>query len=752
MILRSVELENFGKFRDQNFEFRRGLNLVIGPNEAGKSTLAEAIPAVLFGATNLERLKPWGSSRCVAGLVFEEQGRTIHIKRDLVSDQIEWVERDDLYHTLSQFSGKVSPRGNGADHQKYCDLLSGLLGFDDEGLFRATCFFGHTPQQWNDESLSKKLRTLVGGTTEADYAQILERLLDEHFTLTRHSPWGRDKKNDREYETVCLALTELQSQEAATPIEASASADDAEVQQQIDALRAELEEDREESRKGERYIERFRQQVKAEQASQEQPAQERQSPQEPSQDSVETTLQREPESAEDNSSEPEATDDLQTQFVALGLPKNPPPQLPELLAEAAEIRQELAVLQQPLSILSQRENSVTATPWGAAIGLTLPCVLATAGAWWQAHQAFLVSIIAGVCCCGIWGWLTSKAMTRRKVLAQCEQERTRLEKKKGAALGRQAQLSERCEQCGVASSAIDLVRLQKLVKEHRVLLDRWWNKADATETAAPVAAQEQEAPTTLDETSSNESAPVETPSAEQVAEPSPAALELMQMEARLAEFLHQLQTKEERLVELESQQTPEQGATAPVETQTEELQERKIALERRISVLREAINLLAKAVENFGAMHLKRLNKETSQLFAKMTGDRHCEVELDDNMSPRVKVDGRSWRPIDRFSRGTVDALYLSLRVALAKVRGAGRILPLILDDPFVHLDQQRLSQALNLIDLAATDNQLILLSHNQDLGKRAARERWHLVPIDSAAESSQQEGGEDHVGQLHLL
>jgi len=49
MILRSIELESFGRFRGQTVEFRRGLNLVIGPNEAGKSTIAEAVPAVLFG-------------------------------------------------------------------------------------------------------------------------------------------------------------------------------------------------------------------------------------------------------------------------------------------------------------------------------------------------------------------------------------------------------------------------------------------------------------------------------------------------------------------------------------------------------------------------------------------------------------------------------------------------------------------------------------------------------------------------------
>ena len=49
MILRSIECENFGRYQQQTFELRRGMNLIVGPNEAGKSTLVEAIPAGMCG-------------------------------------------------------------------------------------------------------------------------------------------------------------------------------------------------------------------------------------------------------------------------------------------------------------------------------------------------------------------------------------------------------------------------------------------------------------------------------------------------------------------------------------------------------------------------------------------------------------------------------------------------------------------------------------------------------------------------------
>jgi uncharacterized protein YhaN len=139
-------------------------------------------------------------------------------------------------------------------------------------------------------------------------------------------------------------------------------------------------------------------------------------------------------------------------------------------------------------------------------------------------------------------------------------------------------------------------------------------------------------------------------------------------------------------------------------------------------------------------------------MFAKITNGRYPDLRLNEDMHPSVRIDSRRWMSVENFSRGTVDAIYLSLRVALAKVRDDGRSLPLMLDDPFVHLDQKRLAKTLNLVDLASSDGQLILFSHNLDLGKRAARERWHVVPLDDDSVAASPEEGGDHAGQLHLL
>lgn len=55
MIIRKVQLEPFGKFPLLECEFKPGLNVVLGSNEAGKTTLVNAIHAALFIPPNVRR-------------------------------------------------------------------------------------------------------------------------------------------------------------------------------------------------------------------------------------------------------------------------------------------------------------------------------------------------------------------------------------------------------------------------------------------------------------------------------------------------------------------------------------------------------------------------------------------------------------------------------------------------------------------------------------------------------------------------
>ncbi len=55
MIIRKVRLAPFGAVADKTYAFDAGLNILLGPNEAGKSTLINAIYAVLFIPANIRK-------------------------------------------------------------------------------------------------------------------------------------------------------------------------------------------------------------------------------------------------------------------------------------------------------------------------------------------------------------------------------------------------------------------------------------------------------------------------------------------------------------------------------------------------------------------------------------------------------------------------------------------------------------------------------------------------------------------------
>ena len=51
-IIKKIKIQNFGRFREFSTEFDKSLNLLIGDNEAGKSTILSAIDIVLGGSRN----------------------------------------------------------------------------------------------------------------------------------------------------------------------------------------------------------------------------------------------------------------------------------------------------------------------------------------------------------------------------------------------------------------------------------------------------------------------------------------------------------------------------------------------------------------------------------------------------------------------------------------------------------------------------------------------------------------------------
>lgn len=97
-------------------------------------------------------------------------------------------------------------------------------------------------------------------------------------------------------------------------------------------------------------------------------------------------------------------------------------------------------------------------------------------------------------------------------------------------------------------------------------------------------------------------------------------------------------------------------------------------------------------------------------------------AEMKTDFSTSV-VDGTGTHPTESFSRGSRDGYRLAARLAILDSLYSGESSPLLLDDPFLSYDDDRVSEALTLLEKVAKERQVIYLTCSDSRatdGKRA--------------------------------
>ncbi len=125
-----------------------------------------------------------------------------------------------------------------------------------------------------------------------------------------------------------------------------------------------------------------------------------------------------------------------------------------------------------------------------------------------------------------------------------------------------------------------------------------------------------------------------------------------------------------------------------------------------------------------------------SQLFAALTGKSFVGLPLDyrEDILTLVaaRADGQRV-PIAGLSEGTLDQLYLTLRLAaLGEFAARADPLPFICDDLLVSFDDARAGFALDVLAEAGTDLQIILFTHHRHVADQAKARRKDKVDVIS--------------------
>lgn len=200
MVVKEILLEKWGPFRDQKrLELSEDLNLVVGPNEAGKSIIVEALRFAFFDKHTtrfgrIEEFIPWGSGFSPkVSVVFETNGEQFRITKKFISSPSSILEKlvknrwesmtdgDDADRRVIELIGGRLP-GRGPSKPEHWGLTQILWARQGEIL----------PEGWlNEETKIRIQRTAGAIITPEKESKVRERVrsaFNEIFTPARRVP------------------------------------------------------------------------------------------------------------------------------------------------------------------------------------------------------------------------------------------------------------------------------------------------------------------------------------------------------------------------------------------------------------------------------------------------------------------------------------------------------------------------------------------------------------------------------------
>ncbi len=141
--------------------------------------------------------------------------------------------------------------------------------------------------------------------------------------------------------------------------------------------------------------------------------------------------------------------------------------------------------------------------------------------------------------------------------------------------------------------------------------------------------------------------------------------------------------------------------------------EQLAALQRRARVYETTLRSIEAAEQATMRTATRYLEKRMVVDLDRITGGRYRRVQVDDaTLDVALFAPERGdWVPVSQLSQGTLDLVYLAARLGLVRLVTGDRRPPLVMDDPFVTLDDVRATRAIAVLKDLARDFQVIYLT-----------------------------------------
>ena len=707
MRLERVVIEGFGPLAQYEaiFEPKR-LNLIIGPNESGKSSFAQAVVATLFGFASHEAealSRPWNGAKHAASVTFRGANERYRVSRRFDTHDVEVARLAPSGDETAEvvFRGVANPRGRSSELERYEELLRGWFGFTDPRLFRESVFVHENALE---TEVSPELRHLVSGAVEADYQQIQDALLTRLDQLTKEHPFDprARKRVNRSIESRQARLEELRSRRSRAEVTLREVVSKQKERDELDTrlldLRADLAGKEQLLADLDAWISLREEQRKF--------------------------LKRAPAVGAELVNARRARNSVEEldRRVAHNLTylANAPEEVEADLVRLAMLRSQRARHQKAAE--DERERLAGSRPVSGFVTAGITILLAAVAAGVTYGVTKQLALAAGAMALGaVMGLVVSRAFgqstERARVLSEAQ---VKLSEENIRTLSSEIDQIEIRVNPFLAGRALEVVLSD--AKQYRAVAQERREYAAVIHSLPTPERLEAEAKEIDEAVASLRS------KEKLLLQQSPFLAPLKEDPLKIAEASDRLKRETTALrTRLDAAQEAMDGVlrrggggdadAENLEALDETIAAEEDALARETKVrdaLLVALDELRGAVREYQEQHVGRIAEWAGATLSRLTGGRYGSVALDADFGATLAMGARGAIAVESLSRGARDAFYLSLRAALAQELAAREPLPLLLDDPLAHLDEDRRGTLLAFLEELALEVQVILFTHDR--------------------------------------
>lgn len=149
---------------------------------------------------------------------------------------------------------------------------------------------------------------------------------------------------------------------------------------------------------------------------------------------------------------------------------------------------------------------------------------------------------------------------------------------------------------------------------------------------------------------------------------------------------------------------------AKLEEEYENLNERLKELEEKTKCINYAKEYLNKAYEKMKKSITPKFTENLSNNISSISNNKYNKVNLNEENGLIVENEKGEYIPAERLSVGTIDQLYLSLRLSMIDEISEEKM-PIMLDEAFAYYDEERLENILKYLINKTDKNQVIIFT-----------------------------------------